>query len=45
MQMYFMFGEAPGYIKTMLLLLLDFNLIFLALEGKIIIDSFTLHTV
>lgn len=45
MQMYFMFGEAPGYMKTMLLFLLDFNLIFRALEGEIIIDSFTLQSV
>lgn len=44
MQIYFMFGEAPGYMKTMLLFLLDFNLIFWALEGEIIIDSFTLQS-
>lgn len=44
MQMYFMFGDALGYMKTMLLFLLDFNLIFGALEGEIIVDSFTLQS-
>lgn len=45
MQIYFLFGEASGYMKTMLLFLLDFNLIFQPLEGEIIIDSFTLQSV
>jgi len=45
MQIYFMFGYARGYMKTMLLFLLDFNLIFQALEGEIFLDSFTLQLV